>query len=95
MKLYVDDVRTPPAGWALARTVKEALSMLEAGGVVDVSLDYFIGEGEGGTFLPVAQFIAGMPKNHRPKRVRLHTASSAGAAKLALALKGAVEIERV
>lgn len=92
MKLFVDDVRPPPAGWTLARTVKEAIGILEAGRVTDVSLDYFIGEGEGGTFLPVAHYIADMPKARRPKRARLHTASSAGAARLAQALKGAVEI---
>lgn len=92
MKLFVDDVRTPPVGWALARTVKDAIELLEAGGVQEVSLDYFIGEGEGGTFLPVAHFIADMPKNRRPKRARLHTASSAGAARLAQALKGTVEL---
>lgn len=92
MKLFVDDVRTPPVGWALARTVKEAIGLLEAGGVTEVSLDYFIGEGEGSTFLPVAHFIADMPKERRPKRVRLHTASGAGAARLAQALSGAVEV---
>lgn len=92
VKLYVDDVRVPPAGWVLARTVKEAIGLLEAGGVTEVSLDYFIGEGEGGTFLPVAHFIADMPKNRRPQRARLHTASGAGAARLAQALKGTVEL---
>jgi hypothetical protein len=92
MKLYVDDVRLPPAGWGLARTVKEAIQLLEAGGVTEVSLDFFIGEGEGGNFLPVAHFIAGMPQNSRPSRVRIHTASDAGAARLAHALNGTVEI---
>ena len=92
MKLYVDDVRTPPSGWVLARTVKEAITILDAGGIIEVSLDYFIGEGEGGTFLPVAHHIADMPADRRPKRVQLHTASSAGAARLAHALRGAVEV---
>ena len=93
VKLYVDDVRTPPAGWVLARTVKEAIATLDAGGVTEVSLDFFIGEGEGGTFLPVAHHIAEMPKDRRPKRARLHTASSAGAARLAAALKNVVEVD--
>lgn len=92
MKLFVDDVRSPPSGWALARTVKEAIGILEVGGVTEVSLDYFIGEGEGGTFLPVAHYIADMPKSQRPKRAHLHTASSAGAARLAQALNGTVEL---
>ncbi|MBL8023724.1 MAG: hypothetical protein JNK54_05510 [Elusimicrobia bacterium] len=95
MKLYVDDVRMPPGGWVLARTVAEALHLLEEGDVTDVSLDYFIGEGEGGTFLPVAHFISDMPEGKRPQRVRLHTASDAGAARLAHALNGSVELIRV
>lgn len=94
MKLYVDDVRRPPAGWALARTVKEAIGILEVGGVTEVSLDYFIGEGEGGTFLPVAHFIAGMPLDRRPQQVFLHTASDVGAAKLAQALGPSVPYAR-
>lgn len=94
MKLYVDDVRTPPPGWGLARTVKEAIGTLEGGGVTEVSLDYFIGDGEGGTFLPVAQYIAEMPPDRRPHRVLLHTASDAGAAKLAQALGSKVPYAR-
>lgn len=90
MKLYVDDVRTPPPGWVLARTVLDAIKTLDAGGVEEVSLDYFIGDGEGGTFLPVAHHIAAMEKSRRPSRVYFHTASSAGAARLARALDGAV-----
>ncbi|MBK8872148.1 MAG: hypothetical protein KBG07_03495 [Elusimicrobia bacterium] len=86
MKLYVDDVRTPPPGWVVARTVKEAIAVLDAGGVDEVSLDYFIGDGEGGTFLPVAHHIAAMTRSHRPKKIHFHTASSAGAARLASVL---------
>ncbi|MBL0058713.1 MAG: hypothetical protein IPP35_06325 [Elusimicrobia bacterium] len=90
----MDDLRSPPPGWLLARTVQEALSILEAGGAEEVSLDYFIGNGEGGNFLPVAHFIAQMPESRRPRRVRIHTASDAGASALARALAGAVVIKR-
>jgi hypothetical protein len=74
--------------------VEEAVSHLEAGGVEEVSLDYFIGFGEEETFLSVAHFIAQMPEGDRPRRVRLHTASDAGAARLAQALDGRVMLER-
>jgi response regulator of citrate/malate metabolism len=65
VKLYVDDVRTPPAGWRLARTVAEAQALLERETVEEVSLDYYIGDGEGGTFLPVAETIAALPEDRR------------------------------
>jgi hypothetical protein len=86
MKLYVDDVRTPPPGWTVARTVKEAIAVLDQGGVVEVSLDYFIGDGEGGTFLPVAHHLSEMNPSLRPKHIHFHTASSAGAARMASVL---------
>jgi len=95
VKLFVDDLRPPPPGWRLARTVEEARRCLDAEPVEEVSLDYFIGNGEGGTFLPVARYIAGLAPERRPKRVRLHTASDAGAARLAAVLEGVVEIERI
>lgn len=90
VKLYVDDVRTPPAGWRLARTVAEAQAVLETETVDEVSLDYYIGEGEGGTFMPVAETIAALPEARRPRRVRLHSASDAGAARMARVLSGRV-----
>lgn len=90
VKLYVDDVRTPPAGWRLARTVAEAQAVLETETVDEVSLDYYIGDGEGGTFMPVAETIAALPEARRPRRVRLHSASDAGAARMARVLSGRV-----
>lgn len=90
MKLFVDDVRAAPPGWRLARTVAEATSLLDAEPFEEVSLDYYIGEGGGGTFYAVAQHIAAMPAGRRPRRVRLHTASDGGAARMAALLEGKV-----
>ncbi|MDP9440147.1 MAG: hypothetical protein M3P49_15635 [Actinomycetota bacterium] len=48
MKLWVDDARTPPpGGWAWAKTVGEAVRVLEGGGVAEASLDHDLGEGYG------------------------------------------------
>lgn len=90
MKLFVDDCRPAPAGWVLARTPEEARIRLEAGSVEEVSLDYFIGTGEDETFLSVAHVIVELPAERRPRRVVLHTASEAGAARLAQVLRGSV-----
>jgi hypothetical protein len=91
MKLYVDDVRTPPPGWGLARTVKEATDILGRGGVDEVSLDYMIGETAENNFSPVARFIAGLPEDKRPRVVHIHTASSHGARELHSILEGFVK----
>lgn len=90
-RLYVDDCRPVPAGWRLARTVEEALALLSAEVFEEVSLDYFIGDGDAGTFLAVAHFIADLPAERRPCRVYLHTASDAGAAQMAKVLHGRVD----
>ncbi len=48
MKLWVDDARTPPlGGWAWAKTVGEAVRVLEGGGVAEASLDHDLGKGDG------------------------------------------------
>ncbi|UUG69890.1 hypothetical protein SEA_MORKIE_29 [Gordonia phage Morkie] len=43
MKLWVDDLRTPPEGWAWAKTSTEAIAMLDGNAVTDLSLDHDLG----------------------------------------------------
>jgi len=48
MKLFLDDKRTPPAGWTLVRTAKEAIFLLETGFVEEFSLDHDLGTKKSG-----------------------------------------------
>lgn len=89
-RLYVDDSRPVPDGWALARTVQEAVAMLDAGGFEEVSLDFVIADRFEDNFAPVARHIAAMPAEKRPRRVYLHTSSSEGARQLKQILAGSV-----
>lgn len=80
IKLFVDDLRTPPPGWALATTITEAVRLLETGFVSVLSLDHDIaGVGKNGfseeTFATVARYVAVMPAELRPQRVYVHTAN--------------------
>ncbi|MCZ4653834.1 hypothetical protein O4157_20745 [Gordonia amicalis] len=43
MKLWVDDLRTPPDGWAWAKTSAEAIGMLTDHAVTEPSLDHDLG----------------------------------------------------
>jgi hypothetical protein len=43
VKLYLDDVRTPPDGWTLAKTVAAAKAALLTGTVEHASLDHDLG----------------------------------------------------
>jgi len=42
IRLYVDDLREPPEGWVLARTITEAIRLLAKQEISEVSLDYDI-----------------------------------------------------
>lgn len=57
MKLYLDDVRSTPAGWTRAYTAKEAIAYLETGKVTDISFDHDLGPEEAGTGYQVANWI--------------------------------------
>ena len=57
MKLFLDDVRPVPDGWVLAQTASEAIAILAAGGVTEVSLDHDLGPDEAGTGYDVASWI--------------------------------------
>lgn len=91
MRLFVDDLRPAPEGWRLARTVEEAVALLANEAVEELSLDYMIGHIPGATFAPVARFVAALPSERRPRRVRLHTSSEHGAWELRSILEGFVD----
>ena len=105
MKLYVDDLRKCPEGWALARTNTEAIRLL-AGGYIDeaVSIDHdicvpFSGELSAGvrrrleigqeTFQPVAYYLCIMKEEFRPKKITFHTANVDAGNRMVALLKDA------
>jgi hypothetical protein len=49
MKVYLDDERNTPEGWTRVYWPDEAISLLEAGGVSEISLDHDLGDDERGT----------------------------------------------
>lgn len=44
-RLWLDDLRSPPEGWVWAKTVEEAIPIIESGVVEQASLDHDLGEG--------------------------------------------------
>lgn len=49
MKLWLDDLRPAPEGWTRAKTVGEAIRLLESGDVTEASLDHDVNWDPGGT----------------------------------------------
>lgn len=96
MKLYVDDLRQPPEGWEVARTITDAIRILATGMVDEISLDHDIMIPEYGgkssmahavvarlaeeTFMPVAHYLAIM--KNRPQ-VKFHSGNIAMAQRMA------------
>lgn len=103
MKLWVDDIRKEPDGWVRAKTVTDAIRILDTQDVDEVSLDhdisYKVSIGHGDprpfcapeTFEPVARYIAKAYATETfisPLPITLHTANSVGAQKMAEILRG-------
>lgn len=100
MKLFVDDYRSEPEGWHLAKTITEAIRILSGPIYAEVvSLDHDIIYREGKhsfseeTFATVARYIALMPKDKLPKVVYIHTANPHGARDIEEILKDVVPTE--
>lgn len=45
MKLWIDDIRTPPDGWEWAKTSKEAIDVIDNNEVSHISFDHDLGGG--------------------------------------------------
>lgn len=86
MKLFIDDLREPWPGWTLARTITQAIRILELFAVEEVSLDHDIqqtvfGHTEMETFEPVARYLLVMPAP--PPVIRFHTGNPTGGKRMA------------
>ena len=44
MKVYLDDERSTPDGWVRVYWPEEAIELLKAGGVTEISLDHDLGD---------------------------------------------------
>jgi hypothetical protein len=94
--LYLDDVRSPPEGWTLVKTVEEAKALLLAGEVECASLDHDLGiievragvfeEREAPTGYDLVKWM--METGHWPKRKPVvHSANPPGAAAMRQAIE--------
>lgn len=91
MRLYLDDERPTPDGWMRAFTAAEAISLLEAGAVEEISLDHDLGPPEAGTGYDVASWIEEQAAFGKlaPLAWRVHSANPVGRARMEAAMNGA------
>lgn len=95
-KLYLDDERTPPEGWLVAKTAKQAIELLSNNNDISVvSLDHDLGPIESGTGYDVLLFIEEctfLDENYLPPKVLIHTANPSAYVKMKL---GADKINKI
>jgi hypothetical protein len=89
IRVWLDDVRDAPEGWTRAYTAQEAIALLEAGGVVEISLDHDLGdETTCGTGYQVATWIeeAVATRGFVPPTIKVHSANVVGRARMEQAI---------
>lgn len=98
MKVWLDDLRPMPSGFDVhARTAAEAICLLVAGGVSEISLDHDLGEESNGTGYEVAKRIEegafrwgqGEPGGLPPLKWSIHSQNPVGLENMTLALRKA------
>lgn len=84
MKVFLDDERTTPKGWVRVYWPDEAIALLEAGQVTEISLDHDLGDDERGTGYDVVLWIeeAVATRGFRPPAISVHSANSSARAKM-------------
>jgi hypothetical protein len=94
MKVYLDDERSTPEGWVRVYWPDEAVELLKAGGVTDISLDHDLGDDDRGTGYDVVLWIEEAVALHGflPPKIQVHSANSSAADKMRA---GIASIERI
>lgn len=84
MKVYLDDERPTPAGWARVYWPEEAIALLESGNVSHISLDHDLGDDVHGTGYDVVLWIeeAVMTRGFVPPQMSVHSANSSARQKM-------------
>lgn len=93
MRVYLDDERATPEGWTRVYWPDEAIALLEAGGVQEISLDHDLGDDARGTGYDVVLWVeeAVATRGFAPPAMRVHSANSSARMKMEA---GIASIER-
>lgn len=91
MRLYLDDVRPTPSGWARAYTPDQAIAILRTGKVTDISFDHDLGLPEPENGHKVALWIEEAAFNGQinPLSWSVHSSNGPGRQNITNAMKSA------
>ena len=88
MKVFLDDERATPQGWVRAYWPQEVIALVEAGGVMEISLDHDLGDDARGTGYSVLIWLEEQVaiQARRPPLLRVHSANSSARIKMEAAI---------
>lgn len=93
LRIWLDDIRTPPDGWTWVKTAREAIDYISTGDVAEISLDHDLGTPDepDNSGYTVANFIEGAACLGEITRIRwnTHTSNPVGRTNMEAALKKA------
>lgn len=77
MRVFLDDERDTPEGWVRVYWPEEAIKLLEAGSVEEISLDHDLGDDARGTGYDVILWIeqAVVMRHFVPPKITVHSAN--------------------
>ncbi len=88
MRVFLDDERSTPDGWVRVYWPDEAIALLKAGQVVEISLDHDLGDDDRGTGYDVLLWIeeAVATQGFRAPQMKVHSANSSAREKMERAI---------
>jgi hypothetical protein len=95
MKVYLDDERIAPEGWIQVRWPDEAITLLQTGTVIQLSLDHDLGDDQSGKGYDVLLWIEQeVALNHfvPPSEIFVHSANPAGRMRMLAAIESILKI---
>ena len=97
MKIFLDDVRSPPSGWILAQHPDDVINYIKSGQVEEISLDHDLGlwndcgEITGMKVLEWLEEKVYFDKTFIPPKITLHTANSVARKRMEQAIKNIIK----
>jgi len=84
MKVFLDDERSAPEGWFLARWPEDVIALLKQNVVTELSLDHDLGDDKHGTGYAVILWVEEQvyKTSFVPPRIRVHSANSSAREKM-------------
>ena len=96
IKVFLDDIRTPPAGWILVHWHNEAIKLLQEFDVEEISLDHDLGDDQRGTGYDVILWIEEKVAldGFVPPKIVVHSANVSARLKMEQGIKNIIKLSK-